>query len=331
MKPVLKGSFIVIIAVCALGVLSVAAWFLTKPPAMVIQGEVEATHVQVASKVVGRVDDLLVHKGETVQKGQLLVTLDSPEIRARMKQAEAAKSAATSQSEKANKGAREEEIRAALNAWLRAKAGADLAIKTCDRVRRLNKDGVLPAQKLDEAEGQSEAAQRAESAAKAAYQMASAGARIEDVHSAAALADQASGVVAEVSAYLGETRLFAPIGGEIADVIPEKGELVGSGSPVVVIVDLNDVWVTFNMREDLLARISMGSVIAARFPALGNIHGGKRSMSGNTRVSFTENGYLLFNALPQLPFAVPARQIGPSHAIEEQRTSPEKSTPSFSL
>ena len=179
--------------------------------------------MQVASKVFGRVLDLKVRKGDQVQRGELLATIDTPEIRAKLKQAEAARAAATAQKEKADNGAREEEVRSAMNMWLRAKAAADLAVKTSDRIRRLEKDGVVPSQKLDEAEGQREAAMHAENAAKATYEMAKAGARKEDIKSAGALAEQASGAVAEVGAYLDDTRLFSPIDGEVADVIPERG------------------------------------------------------------------------------------------------------------
>jgi len=250
--------------------MSVAAWFLMKSPSVVIQGEVEATQVQVSSKITGRIDDLLVKKGDAVTKGQLLAVIDSPEIRAKLRQAQAVRSAASAQSEKADKGAREEEVATARTMWLRAKAAADLAAKTYERVQRLHRDGVVATQKLDEAEGQWEAAKNAEVGAKASYDMVLKGARNEDRKSAKALADQASGTVAEVESYLAETRLFSPMNGEVADIMPEKGELVSAGYPVMLVIDLNDVWITFNLREDLLAKVRIGTVFEARFPALGN-------------------------------------------------------------
>ena len=255
---------------CILTILSVAGWFLFKPPPLIVQGEVEATQVQVAAKIFGRIESLAIREGEIVKKGQLLATIDSPEIRAKMKQAEAAQKAAGAQREKADRGARSEEIRMALNMWQRAKAGAELSQKTYERIRRLHRDGVVPAQKRDEAEAQWKGAQRAEKAARATYDMALAGARKEDRVTASALAEQASGALAEVEAYLEETRLFAPIGGEVADIIPERGELTSPGYPIVILVDLEDIWVTFNLREDLLSKIRMGSFLPVRFPALGN-------------------------------------------------------------
>jgi HlyD family secretion protein len=265
-KGIIVGFGLLVVVV----VISISVWLLMKPADLILQGEVEATQVQVASKVMGRVDDLHVKKGDQVRKGQLLASIDCPEIRAKLKQAEAARAAALAQKEKAYNGAREEEVRGAMNVWLRAKAASDVAVKTCDRVRRLSRDGIVPAQKLDEAEGQREAALRAESAAKATYEMAKAGARKEDIRSAGALAEQASGVLSEVGAYMGETRVVSPIDGEVADLIPERGELTSPGYPLAVILDLTDVWVTFNVREDLLPGIQVGTVLDARFPALGN-------------------------------------------------------------
>jgi len=266
-----SSVFLVIIGLaCILAMLSVSGWFLMKPPPLIIQGEVEAIQVQVASKVFGRIESLKVREGDAVHKGQLLATIESPQIRAKIKQAEAAKKAAKAQKDKVDSGAREEEIRTALNMWQRAKAAADLAGKTYERVRRLNMDGVLPAQKLDEAKAQREVAQRVEKAARAAYDMALAGARKEDRESAEALEDQASWAVAEAKDYLDETRLMAPMEGEVADIIPEAGELISPGYPVLLLVDLKDVWVSFDLREDLLAKIRMGTVLFARFPALGN-------------------------------------------------------------
>lgn len=270
MKAAIKGFGVVLAALLVVAVMAVAAGVYMNPPDLIMQGEVEATQVQVAAKIVGRINTLRVREGDRVHKGELIATLDSPEIQAKLRQAEAARTVALAQKEKADSGAREEEVRAARNVWLRAKAAADLAQKTYERVHRLHGDGIVPTQKLDEAEGQRDAAQRAADAAKATYQMAAAGARKEDVKAAEALADQASGVVAEVDAYLDETHIVAPLDGEIADIIPEQGELTSPGFPVALILDLSDMWVTFNIREDLLPGIGVGTVFDARFPALGN-------------------------------------------------------------
>jgi len=253
-----------------LSIFSVATWLLVHPSPEILQGEVEATQVDVAAKIPGRVGAVNVREGQWVRKGQLLVTLDSPEIRAKLAQATAAENAASAQRDKADRGAREEEIRGARELWQRAERAADLAEKTFRRVDRLSADGVLPAQKRDEAEANWKASRDAANAAKARYDMAVAGARAEDREAAGALVDQAAGAVAEVEAFMEETRLVAPIDGEVVECIVDPGELVSAGYPILTLVDLDDIWVTFNLREDRLAGLRMGGRLIARLPALGN-------------------------------------------------------------
>jgi len=244
-------------------------WFVLFPAPLMVQGEMEATQVSVASKVFGRVETLHFKEGEHVTEGAVLVSLYSPEIEAKMQQASAAQRAANAQKEKADTGARGEEIQAAFSQWKTAAAQSEFASKTFDRMAQLYQDGVVSHQQYDETEAKLKATQRQTEGAKAIYEMALSGARIEDRDAATALAEQAAGAVSEVNAYLAETRLNAPLSGEIAEIIPEVGELVSPGYPIVSIVDLTDVWVTFNLREDLLAQIRMGSILRGSVPALG--------------------------------------------------------------
>ncbi len=243
---------------------------ISRPKTLEVQGEVDATQVKVASKLVGRISQLLIHKGDPVRQGQLLYTFTSPEIDAKLAQANAALKGAEAQNQKAIAGAQAEDIQAAYNTYMKAHAATELAKKTFDRINNLFKDGVLPAQKKDEAETQYKAAVETEKAAEAIWAKAKNGTRIEDKEAASAMVLRAEGAIDEVNSYRKETAIYAPADGEIADVIAESGELVSAGYPVVTIVNLKDCWVTFNLREDLLADIKMGSVLEARFPALGN-------------------------------------------------------------
>lgn len=257
-----------IVGCCAIAVIVFLIVFLSRPKPFVVQGEVEATQIDVASKIAGRVDSVFVHEGDRVTKGQVLVAIDSPEIRAKLAQASSAERAAEAQNEKAVRGSRTEEIRAAEGLWLQARAAFELAGKTCERVERLHADGVVPLQKLDEATAARDAARNAADAARARYDMAVAGARSEDRAAAGALADQAAGAVAEVNAYLGETRLASPIDGQVAERVLDPGEIAAPGYPIVSIVDLDDVWVTFPMREDRLAGLRIGDHLEGKVPAI---------------------------------------------------------------
>ncbi|MEI6884813.1 MAG: efflux RND transporter periplasmic adaptor subunit [Bacteroidota bacterium] len=243
---------------------------INRPRPVEVQGEVDATQVRVASKIVGRLDSLPVHKGDAVKKGDLLFILKSPEIEARLQQANAALQGAVALNDKATTGAESEDIEAARNMYLKAVAASDLAQKTFDRINNLYKDGVVPAQKKDEAETQLKAAIETANAARETWNKAKKGTRIEDREAARAMVSKAFGAKSEVESYLSETSITSPIDGEVSDIIAESGELVSAGYPVVTIINLKDCWVTFNLREDLLSSIRMGSVFSGKIPALGN-------------------------------------------------------------
>jgi len=259
----------VVAVLLAAALLVAAAWWGSRPAPEVVQGEVEATQVNISAKVPGRLSALAVQEGQRVSKGDPIATLDSPELTARLQQAEAALAAAVAARDKALAGAREEEIRAAREVWQRAVHGRELAEKTFARVERLHRDGVLPAQRRDEAEANLATARDAEEAAKAAYDMAVNGARREDKAAAAAAVDRAAAAIAEVEAFRTETALVSPLVGEVWRRHAEVGELVGAGYPIVTIVDVSDVWVTFNLREDRLAGLAIGDRLTAQVPALG--------------------------------------------------------------
>ena len=194
----------------------------------------------------------------------------APDVEAKLLQAQAAEDAAQAQNMKAIRGTRQEQIQGAYDMWQKAKAGVQIAQKTYARVKNLNAEGVLPAQKLDEAIAQRDAAVSTEKAAHSQYTMAVNGAQREDKDAAAALVQRAKGAVAEVNSYIKETYLIAPCDGEVTDTYPQVGELVGTGAPIMSIAIMKSKWVTFNVREDLLKDIKMGASIEAFVPALGN-------------------------------------------------------------
>lgn len=264
-----KGILALAAGVAVLGLLGLAALLLARPAPETLQGEADATKVDVAAKVAGRIATIAVKEGSSVAKGDPVATIESPEIRARLDQAEAAKAGAEAQSRKADAGAREEEVRAAKSQWDRARHAAELAEVTFGRLERLARDGVVPNQRRDEAEAQWKTSRDAAEAAKAGYDLALAGARREDRDAANALVTRAAGAVDEVKAFLAETTVSAPAAGEVYRRNVEPGEVVPAGFPIVTLVDLTDVWVTFQVREDRLDRLKMGTTVPARFPALG--------------------------------------------------------------
>jgi HlyD family secretion protein len=260
--------FLILLLVVA--TVSLVGWIVIKPEPIMLQGQVEANEVRVSGKVPGRIDKFMVSEGLTVKKGDSLVIINSPELNAKLLQANSAEDAANAQNQKANKGARAEQIAGAYELWQTAEVGVKLADKTFNRVQNMFTEGLVSAQKRDEAEANFQAAVATSRAAKSQYDMAINGAETEDKLAALAMVNRAKGAVSEVESYISETMLVSPIDGEVSDIFPKQGELIGSGAPIMNIVDLSDIWVVFNIREDLLADITIGKEFEATVPALGN-------------------------------------------------------------
>lgn len=250
-KKAITGVFFVAVILAIIG----CVYAFMQANTMLLQGEVDVKTVDLASKITGRIEKLNCKKGDRVKKGDVLIALDTPDINAKAAQVDATVQLALAQQEKVNNGARNEQISM-------AKASRDLAKKTFDRLNRLHDEGVIPTQKLDEARAKYQAAQDN-------YNMLVTGSRIEDKLSAAANVKRAMGANDEVQSYLKENTIVAPIDGVITEINVEEGELVGAGYPIVTIVDDNDCWVVFNLREDLLAKIKDGTEFNVKIPAIG--------------------------------------------------------------
>lgn len=250
-KKAITGIFFLAVILAIIG----CVYAFMQANTMLLQGEVDVKTVDLASKITGRIEKLNFKKGDRVKKGDVLITLDAPEINAKAAQVDATVQLALAQQEKVNNGARNEQISM-------AKASRDLAKKTFDRLNRLHDEGVIPTQKLDEARAKYQAAQDN-------YNMLVTGSRVEDKLSAAANVKRAMGANDEVQSYLKENTIVAPIDGVITEINVEEGELVGAGYPIVTIVDDNDCWVVFNLREDLLSKIKDGTEFNVKIPAMG--------------------------------------------------------------
>ena len=267
-----KKSYNLVIGIVALIVIilliAVIGYFVSKPKPLVIQGEAEASEYRVSGKVPGRIEELYVKEGQMVRKGDTVAFIDSPEVRAKLAQANAVKAAASAQSRKAQNGARKEQIAGAYELYQQALVQEDVMKKSFDRIQKLYDQKVIAAQKYDEVKAKYDASVAQTKAAKSQYDMAVAGVRAEDKAAAQALVDQANGALMEVESYLGELYLVSPADGIISALFPKVGELVGQGAPVASVTDINDVWFTFNVREDYLHGMKQGDKITVIIPAL---------------------------------------------------------------
>ncbi|KZX63593.1 hypothetical protein A3712_21660 [Vibrio sp. HI00D65] len=267
MKPI-KPLLLSIVGIGIVGWVGYSFYQAYQPQPVKLQGQIDAQQYSISSKVPGRIDEVFVRKGDSVEKGELIFSLLSPEIDAKLEQAKAGEKAAGALAQEAENGARTQQIQAAKDQWLKAKAAADLMEKTYQRVNNLYNDGVVAEQKRDEAKTQWQAAKYTESAAFQMYQLAQEGARDETKVAAAQKALMAAGAVAEVEAYAKDTQIHSWFSGEVSQVLLSSGELAPQGFPVVTVIDTKDAWAVLNVREDMLKHFEKGAQFKAYLPAL---------------------------------------------------------------
>lgn len=233
----------------------------------VIQGEVEVGEYRVSCKLPARVVEIRVKEGDFVHKGDTLAILEIPEMNAQEKVAQSTEAATQALSNLTEEGARREAIQSARQLVVQAKAATDVAKKTYDRMQNLFSEGVMSQQKRDEAKAAWEVALAHENAMKSQYEMAKNGARTEEKKAAQSQANAAKHAVDVVRSMLKETVQVAAVDGEVSDIYPKEGELVGMGSPILSISMMKDMWGTFNVREDQLNGLKVGDTFTAFSPA----------------------------------------------------------------
>lgn len=265
-KSLLAGLAVVIATVAIVAVVGLLA---IRPEKEMIMGEADASEYRVSNMVPGHIDSLYVHEGDRVRRGDTLAHIASRQVDAKMLQAEAARSAASAQSRKAQHGARSQQKEMAYQVWQKAQAAEEVYRKSYERVKGLREKGVVAQQQLDEVEAKYKVAQADCAAAEQQYLMAQEGAQREDIDAAAALVGRAGGAVAEVQSYLDDSYLIAPCDGDVVEIYAKLGDLIGTGSPVMSVLDMDDTWFYFSIREDMLKDIRSGATAEVRIPALG--------------------------------------------------------------
>jgi len=237
---------------------------------IIYSGMLETTEVNVSSEISGRVLNLLVVKGSTVEQGQILATLEPDILNAKKGQAQGMVKAAKSLFNKAEYGARKEEINALQNQYQMAKSQFDFAEKTYKRYQALYADNIISKQEMDELQFKYDAAKEQMNAAKSVWEMAKKGARKEDISAASGSYESAQSAYNEVEAFYDELKIVAPTSGIISNQIAEEGEVMAAGYPIVTIQIPEKVYAIFNVREDDLADFKMDQVYKAKVPGLSN-------------------------------------------------------------
>ncbi len=266
-KALLAALAVFAIVMAGIGIVGM---LLIKAPDTTTQGQADCDAVRVSGKLPGRVEAIYVKAGDTVHKGDTLAKVYSSTVDAKLYQAQAMQQAANSQEQKAERGTRDELKKGAYNVWQQALAAQTIAQKTFTRMQNLYDQGVISEQKRDEARAALDAATAQAQAAKSQYDMAVRGAQQEDKTAARSMANAAHGSVMEVQSLLEDQYLLAPCDGEVSEIYPQEGELVSIGTPIMSISRLDDMWVSFSVREEKLKDLPMGKEVKVTIPALDN-------------------------------------------------------------
>jgi HlyD family secretion protein len=258
----------IIVGVIVAAVAGLSIWFLVRPQPLLVQGEVDATRLDIAARIDGRVADIPVARGENVAAGAVLVRIDNPENIAKREQAVAAKLVSDAQLANINAGTRPEVIAARKAALERAQASVVLAQKTYDRISQLAEHGNAPQARLDQVTDSLHESQRAVDQAKSAYEQAVNGYTAEERQIAVANVQKAASDIAAVQSIIDQMVITAPLAAQVYKRNVEPGEYISPGVPLVTLIDLNDLWIHFDLREDLVRTLKVGDRFAVRIPAL---------------------------------------------------------------
>jgi len=259
-------SIIVALVVAAVAGLSI--WYLVRGEPLLVQGEVDATRFDIAARVDGRVGEIPVTRAQDVDAGAVLVKIDNPETLAKHEQALAAKVVADAQLANIHAGTRVEVIAARKAAQERAEASVILAEKTYDRTRQLASSGNAPQARLDQATDALHESERAADQAKSAHEQAVNGFTREEREIAEANVGKAVADIKAVQSIIDQMVVYAPVASQVYQRNVEPGEYVSPGVPLVTLIDLNDMWVHFDLREDLVKTLKIGDRFGVRIPAL---------------------------------------------------------------
>lgn len=258
---------IIVLLLLLTGIVALIRYFsrVNRP---VIQGVVECRSYRASSKLAGRVDSMYVAEGDMVAKGELLYSISTPELNAKLSQVNALKAEAEAINSEVDMGARKQQIEAMQNLWQKAVAGLNLAEASYNRIKTLYDKGIIPRQQYDEALANYRAMQATVDAAKAEYELVVEGATRQQREAVEAKVREAQGGVDEVRSYINDAKVYAPISGRVSSVMAGPGELVGTGMPVVTILDIEHCWASFNIKEDKMSNVRLGYRFMGYIPAL---------------------------------------------------------------
>ncbi len=290
-KNTLARTPSIIVGLVATIVVALSLFYLLRPEPLLVQGEADATRLDIAARVDGRVKEVPVERGQNVAAGAVLVRIDNPETVAKLEQMRAAKTVAEAQLANVLVGTRVETIAARKAELERAQAALVLAQKTFDRTRTLTEQGNSPQSRLDQMTDSLHESERAVDQAQSAYDQAINGYTKEERAISRANVEKANADIQSVQSIIDQLAVYAPVASQVYQRNVEPGEYVSPGVPLVTLIDLADVWIHFDLREDLVKTLKVGDRFDVRIPALGD-----RSITVEVKLIATKGEYASWRA-----------------------------------
>jgi HlyD family secretion protein len=290
-RPVTSRVPGIIVAGIITAVATLSIYYLVRGQPLLVQGEADATRFDIAARVDGRVAEIPVMRGQNVDANAVLVRIDNPETIAKREQSIAAKAVVDAQMANINVGTRPEVVAARKAALDRAQAALVLAQQTYERIRQLAEHGNTPQARLDQATDSLGESERAVDQAKSAYEQAVNGYTKQEREIAAANVGKALADIKAVQSIIDQMVIYAPVASQVYQRNVEPGEYVSPGVPLVTLIDLNDLWIHFDLREDLVKTIKVGDRFDVRIPALAD-----RRITVEVRLIATKGEYASWRA-----------------------------------
>jgi len=258
----------IIVGIVAAVVVGLSAFYLLRPEPLLVQGEADATRFDIAARVDGRVKEIPVERGQNVPANAVLVSIDNPETVAKLEQMRTAMAVAEAQLANVLVGTRAEVVAARKAELERAQAAVVLAQKTFDRARILTEQGNAPQARLDQVTDALHESERAVDQAQSAYDQAVNGYTKEERAIAKSNVEKANADIQSVQSIIDQLVVYAPVASQVYQRNVEPGEYVSPGVPLVTLIDLADVWIHFDLREDLVKGLKVGDRFDVHIPAL---------------------------------------------------------------
>ena len=281
----------VIVGIVAAVVVAISVFYLLRPEPLLVQGEADATRLDIAARVDGRVKEIPVERGQNVSAGAILVRIDNPETLAKHGQTKAAMVVAEAQLANVLAGTRAETIAAKKAELERAQAALVLAQKTFDRTHTLTEQGNAPQARLDQVTDTLRESERGVDQAKSAYDQAVNGYTKEERDIAKTSVEKANADIQALQSIIDQLVVYAPVASQVYQRNVEPGEYVSPGVPLITLIDLADVWIHFDLREDLVKNLKVGDRFEVRIPALDD-----RRVTVEVRLIATKGEYASWRA-----------------------------------